>query len=481
MVRQGGKAWWQQVYLYDIAILLIAVLTNLLLWINYEQTPREASLRQLWLSAHYPHTKFDTLLNLWDAAMLPSIAVMMLLNSLSLWVFVRIALTVGIGRITTFFLFCLINFNPELNAMRFSVHPGQVGILLWLLSNWSFLAHYREHFYLAFASWAVFLWFSVVFQPAAAVWALGFPLCFLFWPGSGSWRHRLWERGRFLLGYYALVALILLWLLGGWQELVGILETAQTHFVRVRMEMSMLVGGDSTYILSTGSAIAIAVVLVVIKALKATGFLILFLLWLSGWRRLKSVLDRRVALFMTISLAFAIFAGALGFLYHGKLPDDLEYQPVVMLLLLWRASPGVFYVYNRVRERRIPQERVLIGAWLLAAYALGTLVHFGPTSGYKREAGEWARGQQYMHLYSNVGETLYFAGGNPLPFSPDFMDIGSPGASFYRIGKNDLLLHAQNRKLPLPDDFSAFTVLKTFANSRGDKVYALRLKDANER
>ncbi|MDO5091350.1 MAG: hypothetical protein Q4D61_07355 [Cardiobacteriaceae bacterium] len=479
MTKQAEKPWWQRAWVYDAAVFLLAVLTNLILWVNHEQTPRIASLRQLWLSAHYPHGWFDALLNLWDAAMLPSIAAMMLLNSLSLWVFVRIALTVGIGRITAFCLFFLINFNPELNAMRFAVHPGQVGVLLWLLSTWGFLAHYRERFYLAFVFWAGFLWLCVPFQPQAAVWALGFPLCFLLWPGSGGWRQRLWERGRFLLAYYALIAIVFFGWLGSWQEMLAMLDAAQTRFARVRLEMSMLVGGDSAYVLSIGSALAIAVVLVVIKALKATGFLILFFLWLSAWRGLKSVLYKRVALFMAVSLLFAVFAGAWGFLYHGRLPDDLEYQPIVMLLLLWRAAPGVFYVYNRVRERRIAPERALIGGWLLAAYALGTLVHFGPTAGYRREAGEWARSQSYVHLYSNVGETLYFAGGNPLPYSPDFMDIGVPGASFYRIGKNDILLHTQHRKQPLPEDFAAFTVLKTFANSRGDKVYALRLKDSH--
>lgn len=466
---------WQASPLYDAAVLLVALLTNLLLWFNYEQTLRVASLRRLWLSEHHPAGGFDALLSLWGAAMQPSVALMMILNSLSLWLFVRIALSVGIGRITAFLLFLLVNFNPELNEMRFSIRAEQVAMFLWLLGMWGFLANYRSRFYLAFLLWAGFLWLSVLFQPLAVVWALGFPLCFLFWPGSGGWRRKLWERGRFLLGYYALVA-ILFSLSGGWQHINW--AVMNERFSQARAEMSLLVGGDSHYMLSVDSAFAIALVLVVIKGLKVTGFLILFFVWLSTRRKVQSVLLGRVRLFLVFCLLFNIFIGALSLLLHGRLPEDLEYMPMVMMLLLWLGAPSVFYTYNRVREGRVAPERVLIAGWLLVAYALATLVHFGPTAGYLREAGEWARTQQYQRIFSNMGEVLYFSGANPLAHSPDFLDIGVPGTGFYRIGKDDLLMHMQNRNLSLPPDFDAFEVLQTFANRRGDKVYALRLKNA---
>lgn len=460
---------------YDGAVFCLALLTNLVLWFNHEQTLRVSSLRQLWVSEHYPSTWFDMLLLQWDAAMLPSVALMMLLNAVSMWLFVRIALATGIGRTTAFLLFLLVNFNPELNAMRFSVRPAQVAMVLWLLSMWGFLANYRERFYWAFFLWAGFLWLSVPFQPLAGAWALGFPLCFILWPGGGGWRRKLWERGRFLLAYYALVAVFVA-LFVDWSLIESM--SLSERFTRVRAEMSLLVGGDSQYMLSADSAFAIAVVLVVIKGLKVTGFLILFFVWLSTRRKVKSVLYGRVRLFLIFCLLFNVFIGALSLLLYGKLPEDIEYQPMVMLLLLWLGAPSVFYMYNRVRENRIAPERVLIAGWLLVAYALATLVHFGPTAGYLREAGEWARTQKFVHVYSNVGEVLYFAGANPLAYSPNFIDIGMPGTGFYRIGKHDLLMHMQNRNLSLPPDFGAFEVVKTFANRRGDKVYALRLKDA---
>lgn len=465
--------YWQASPWYDACVIALAALTNLLLWFNHEHILRADSLRRLWLAEHYPGGWFAGLLSWWDAAMLPSVIAMMAINVLSLWIFVRIALTIGIGRITAFLLFLLINFNPELNVMRFAVHPAQVAMLLWLLGIWGFLAHYRQHFYRGFLLWAGFTWLSVPFAPLGSVWALGFPLCFLLWPGSGGLRARLWERGRFLLLYYALVAGIFS-LLGDWQTLQAI--EWQGRFNQVRADMSLLVGGDGNYLLSVGSAFAIAVVLVVIKGLKASSFLILFFLWLSTRRTVKSVLFGRVRLFMLVCLGFNIFIGALQLLYDGKLPDDLEYLPTVMLLLLWLGAPGVFYAYTRLRENRVAPERVLIAGWLLAAYALGTLVHFGPTAGYLREAGEWAKTHRHVHVYSNMSEILYFAGGNPLPYSPDFLDIGAPGSAFYRLGENDLLMHMQSRKQPLPEDFQAFEVLASFANRRGDKVYALRLK-----
>ncbi|MDO4642936.1 MAG: hypothetical protein Q4A74_03770 [Cardiobacteriaceae bacterium] len=461
----------------DVLILGLSLLTSLWLWLEGGQVLDVESLQALWRSStHVPRNMFEQLLTPIASDIPLSVSLMALFTTLSLWLFCRISLLVGIGPQTTLLLFLLLNFNPEFNDVRLQVSAFQPVLLLWLVGLYLFLAIYRRNIYVAFITWALSTWLAAIFVPAAMFWGIVFPLLFLFWPGHGSWKRRLCERGSFLLTYLFIIALLILFITP-WRE--AVMDWLPEFFGQLdlkRKEMSFFINANNTIDLSIFEGFLLALMLVAVNAIKIMGPIIMIFALLAVWRRqLTTVLEGRVRLFFIYSLGFIWVLAAWAFMYYGSLPSDLVYTPITMLVL-WLVSGVVFYALQRVKNGRIPPQRRLVLVWLMVAYALASIITFGPSVGYLREAGLWAQTQS-GRIFSNSLTVLYYAGQPPFLDGEAYVDMDHPLSSFYDLQPQDLLLHVQGRKKPQPEDFELFDVLHTFVNDRGDKVYALRLKD----
>ena len=407
-----------------------------------------------------------------------AVAIMAVLSTLSLWLYCRLSRLIGIGPQTTFILFLLLNFNPEYNDVRLQISRFQPVLLLWLAGLYLFLAHYKNHIHLAFLGWATTAWLGALFVPIAAFWAGGFPLLFLLWPGRGNWRRRLCERGRFLLAYYALIALIIA-LVPAWRHAIGDwLPELIAQIDLKRSEIAFLINADNPVDLTITEGYLVALVLVALNAIKIMGPVITILALLALSRRvLNTVLEKRVRHFHTCSLIWIWGMAAVAYLYYGYLPSDLYYTPVTMLAL-WLSSGVVFYALQRIKSGRIPPERLLILLWLIIAYALASIITIGPRLTYLREAGEWARAHQPANgaTYSNNLTALAYSGRPPYLDGQAYIDMEHPRQEYFELTPDDLLVHIKGRKQAEPQDLDLFDILAEYHNDRGDKAYILRVK-----
>lgn len=463
-------------YLFDLTVIVVGWLTGTLLWFSVAQALPLSSLQNLWQSAHEPQTLFQWLIHPiapWDWL---SIGFINGVATLSLWLFCRIALLIGISPSTTFVLFLLLNFNPEYNDARLSVNAFQPVLVLWLLSVWLFLSNYQHHLYRAFFAWAATLWLATLFSPYGLVWALGFPLCFMFWPGGYFWRQRIYERGKFILSYYAIIIAIVVFIPRLRDYVQHSFFALAERFYFIVEELSLFLSDDSNFSLSGIDGFVIALVLVSLNAARVTGLVILFFVWQGVRRARQTVLSGNVRLFFAFCLVFAWIYAALSLLYYGTFQNDLIYMPITMLVL-WLSSPGVFYTLDRFRYGHIRTERQLVIIWLFVAYALASIITFGPSRDYKRAAGLWAQTQTFKQIYSNDKEPLYHAGYSPMHdayYHHFFIESDDPLQK--GVDKNDLILHRQGRHDQAATQLTDYNIVAEFSNRRGDKIYALRLK-----
>ena len=373
-MRRSLAALWHGLWLnrqqQSLLTVTLSLATSLWLWLEGGRVLDVESLQNLWRSTHHPQTLFEHLLAPLAGNPDLAVAIMAVLSTLSLWLYCRLSRLIGIGPQTTFILFLLLNFNPEYNDVRLQISRFQPVLLLWLAGLYLFLAHYKNHIHLAFLGWATTAWLGALFVPIAAFWAGGFPLLFLLWPGRGNWRRRLCERGRFLLAYYGLIALIIA-LVPAWRHAIGDwLPELIAQIDLKRSEIAFLINADNPVDLTITEGYLVALVLVALNAIKIMGPVITILALLALSRRvLNTVLEKRVRHFHTCSLIWIWGMAAVAYLYYGYLPSDLYYTPVTMLVL-WLSSGVVFYALQRIKSGRIPPERLLILLWLIIAYAL---------------------------------------------------------------------------------------------------------------
>ena len=517
-MRRTLAACWHGIWLdrrqQSLLIITLSLITCLWLWLEGGRVLDVESLQTLWRSGHPPqaliaritqilvplteapelarlattiHHEITTALapTLFARLLAPfadspnlAVAIMAILSTLSLWLYCRLSRLIGIGPQTTFLLFLLLNFNPEYNDVRLQISRFQPVLLLWLAGLYLFLAHYKNHIHLAFLSWATTAWLGALFVPIAAFWAGGFPLLFLLWPGRGNWRRRLCERGRFLLAYYALIALIIA-LVPAWRHAIGDwLPELIAQIDLKRSEIAFLINADNPVDLTITEGYLVALVLVALNAIKIMGPVITILALLALSRRvLNTVLEKRVRHFHTCSLIWIWGMAAVAYLYYGYLPSDLYYTPVTMLVL-WLSSGVVFYALQRIKSGRIPPERLLILLWLIIAYALASIITIGPRLTYLREAGEWARAHQPANgaTYSNNLTALAYSGRPPYLDGQAYIDMEHPRQEYFELTPDDLLVHIKGRKQAEPQDLDLFDILAEYHNDRGDKAYILRVK-----
>ena len=304
--------FWQNDRQQSLLIVALSLITSLWLWLEGGRVLDVESLQALWYANHTPHNLFEQLLV--PLARNPdlAVAVMAALSTFSLWLFCRLARLTGIGAQTTFILFLLLNFNPEYNDVRLQISRFQPVLLLWLAGLYLFLAHYKNHIHLAFLGWATTAWLGALFVPIAAFWAGGFPLLFLLWPGRGNWRRRLCERGRFLLAYYALIALIIA-LVPAWRHAIGDwLPELIAQIDLKRSEIAFLINADNPVDLTITEGYLVALVLVALNAIKIMGPVITTLALLALSRRvLNTVLEKRVRLPIGAADVYVKVAGGI--------------------------------------------------------------------------------------------------------------------------------------------------------------------------
>ena len=481
-MRRSLATLWHGLWLnrqqQSLLTVTLSLATSLWLWLEGGRVLDVESLQNLWRRTHHPQTLFEHLLAPLAGNPDLAVAIMAVLSTLSLWLYCRLSRLIGIGPQTTFILFLLLNFNPEYNDVRLQISRFQPVLLLWLAGLYLFLAHYKNHIHLAFLGWAATAWLGALFVPIAAFWAGGFPLLFLLWPGRGNWRRRLCERGRFLLAYYALIALIIA-LVPAWRHAIGDwLPELIAQIDLKRSEIAFLINADNPVDLTITEGYLVALVLVALNAIKIMGPVITILALLALSRRvLNTVLEKRVRHFHTCSLIWIWGMAAVAYLYYGYLPSDLYYTPVTMLVL-WLSSGVVFYALQRIKSGRIPPERLLILLWLIIAYALASIITIGPRLTYLREAGEWARAHQPANgaTYSNNLTALAYSGRPPYLDGQAYIDMEHPRQEYFELTPDDLLVHIKGRKQAEPQDLDLFDILAEYHNDRGDKAYILRVK-----
>ena len=439
-----------------------ALATGLLLWLAGGQTIDGTAAVELYQSSQAPE-------NFWQRLLAPlsnppaAAMAMNLLSALSLWLFCRVSLRLGLEKKTVLLLFFLLNFNPEYNDSRLAIEGFQLVLPCHLLALLLFLR--ARNFPAALLGLTGPLWLVSLASPLVLLSNLLLPALLLFYP-LGHWRTRL----AWLLLYYLLAALAVY----GWPEYQHLLRDLYglggEKLNQTREEMSIFFkGNDEGFRLSLSNGLLLALVLVLTNGLHIAGLLIGALMVFSLNRRSTPVLERPQRWFLFGLLLLNCLIGAYLLLYTGHLFSDLVYMPAIMICL-WLSSGGLFRLINRSYR----DEQRLVIFWLAVAYALASIIVFGPSSVYLKEAGLAVRNRPEP-LFSNSRQILYYAGRDPrnADFNIHFLPDGE-------IGPNALILYSHNRKEPLPDTLELYHVLDKFSNRHGDQVFLLRLKDGQK-
>lgn len=454
---------------------IISILTTVLIWLSYEQTFSRQSVQLLWLAKHSPDTFFLQLLAVPAAigtkALVCSLAFIHMMLAL---IFVRIGELIGIGRKTLLVLFFLLNFSPEYNHSRLLIDSTLLWSLLWLVAVWWFLSWYEKSLVIAFTGWAILIWVNTFFGLYSLLWALAFPLCFLCWPGRyRHWWQGITERMRFLLVYYLFIVLVISFFPEWWETLWQLANKTWQQFQQMAKEISLFMSDERSFDLDVGTAFLFSLQLVAINALKVAGLPVIFILWLSIKMKISSVLKGRVQLFFCFCLGFAWVITTIALLYQGHVPEDLLFLPI-LFLFLWLGAKGTYYAIQKISSGTIAPERLLIVGWLLVAYALASIIQFGPSPVYQRLAGQWVASHPTTgKIMSNSAIALYYAGESPLSDNANHMDLDDMAFLNPSTSNQDYFIHAQNRHRTLPLEFSHFRILAQFSNSRGDTAYVL--------
>lgn len=447
---------WRSPY-FDAVLFLTALLTGLFLWWAQAVLPA-ASAQMLYRVNHEHWQNLPLWLSLLPKQEAAAVALMNLLGALSLWLFARISLFIGLGYRSAFALFLLLNFNPEYNDARLNIELAQYLLPCVLLSIYFFLKQYHR----VRALWYSLLplWLGALLSPVILLWNLCLPLLYL--PlAYAPLRQRVLHS---VLYYFVATALCLT--VPSFHEFMSeIMQQAGEQFARASFEMSIFFSADNNVELGRGEAYVLSLVLILANVMKIGGIVLTSLWFFALWKRFRGILSASVQrLFMILFWAHALLS-AFWLMYMGYVFSDLVYLPLLMLAL-WLSAPAVMYLLNRPFSALTK----LLAFWSLSAYALASMMVLGPAPHYLREAGEWATSQPAREVFSNSREALFYAGANPdkplfnIHFVPD-----------YEWNEQDLILYRHSRKEALPEAMELYRVEAEFQNAHGDKVYALRL------
>ncbi len=134
---EARRRWvWEKAWAFDALLLVVAGLTQWVLWLNDEQTLPADSVRLLWRSAHAPRSVFEGLIAPVASCEGCVVALMGAMSMGALWGFYRVSRALGWSSGVSFVLFLLLNFNPEYNDVRLNVDGFQGVMLLWVWALW---------------------------------------------------------------------------------------------------------------------------------------------------------------------------------------------------------------------------------------------------------------------------------------------------------------------------------------------------------
>lgn len=451
----------QSAWCFQALLLILGAGSAALLWYFDEQTLGLSSLQTLWQSAFAPRHAWENFLWFLDLNITGAVWLMGFLSCVSLCLFAAIALHLGLSQKTTFTLFLLINFNPEYNDVRLSVDVFQLVIPLWLAGWLAWLKCERGWGLLV---WSACVWLGAYFEPATC-------LLVLF----GSWYLAYLERGTLqqsALWYGLLMTFAVLMV---WRNLFFILQLLEEvlGWEGIVSEHLLQFNEHTIMYLSALEGYCLALALVVVNGLACAGLLLVGLLVfgvMSGARhQMPSVLLLKIQRFLWLGVGLWTLMLAL-LLYRGQMLSDLAYMPLVMMILLLRANV-VFYGLQRLRGLTDIQRLVLF--WLVVSYGLASMVSFGPSAGYLREAGQSSKAVQPMsvRVLSNNRQVLFYAGRSPLDDGADYVADFMP--SVLPTSSRHLMLYHHHRKALLPKSWGEYQVWDTFQNRHGDRVYVL--------
>lgn len=456
--QDGQRAGWG--WRFDGLLLLLALATGSLLWLANGRVLGGGTVVELYQSAIEPQSAWQWLLHGLSPG--AAVALMIGLSSLALWLFGRICLALGLGEKTTLALFLLLNFNPEYNDARLNVEGFQLVLPCFLLGLWGLLR--AKRFPSALLALALPQWLASYFSPLLLLWNLLWPLALLTYP-LGHWRRRLLG----LLVYYLLAGLAVALSHDFPLLLQDLYSQTLENLHRTSGEMSIFFSADNSVHLSAAEALLLALVLVLINGIKIAGLLIGLLVVLAWRGSTVSVIGRPQRGLLLALLLLNSLLGAFLLLYTGYLFSDLVYMPSIMICL-WLSASAAFGLLNRSYR---PEQRLVL-LWTFIAYALASIIVFGPSASHLKAAGQWAAAQRRT-VYSNSREALFYAGGDPRQANFNIYFLPE-----VQLRPADLILYSHSRKSPEPEALELYEIEREFSNEHGDRVYALHLKDEPE-
>lgn len=455
--KKTQSAWWFQ------ALLLILGMSSAgLLWYFDGQTLGLSSLQTLWQSALVPQNAWQWLLS-WVADDV-GLAVfwMAVQSSLTLCAFAALALHLGLSYKTTFALFLLMNFNPEFNDVRLSMDSFQLVLFLWLMAVLAWLKCGQR---LGLWLWGGFMWLATCFEPATTLLALVGVWYLVYWEGQTN-------RMQSALLYGMVMSLALL-LLPQNQDFILAFGQDVWAWQHGASERLLQLGDRAMMSLSALESYGLALALVVQQTLACAGLLVVGILVFgvrSGVRRqTPSVLLLKAERFLWLGLVLWGLMLTLLLVYQGRTLGDLAYMPLVMVILLLRANV-VFYILQRLRALADIQQLVLF--WLVVTFGLASMMSFGPSASYLREAGQWGQ-SALLPVMSNNRQVLFYAGRSPLVGGADYVADFAPQSALPSTEPH-IMLYQHHRKALLPATWAPYQVVASFQNRHGDRVYALR-------
>ena len=130
----------------------------------------------------------------------------------------------------------------------------------------------------------------------------------------------------------------------------------------------------------------------------------------------------------------------------------------------------MYFFLQRWHNQKIKEEIKLVITWTAIAVALATLMQFGPSNNYLKEAGLWAKSQDLV-IYSNNPSLLYYSGQSPKANNPYFLDFEDA----YLMEQGDYYALKIGRHMAKPDNLDKFKEIKSFKNRHGYRLVILQL------
>ncbi|MBP3194084.1 MAG: hypothetical protein J6M05_00235 [Cardiobacteriaceae bacterium] len=468
---------WKLLDKYCLSVVaLISLFTTIFIYYSYGKVLSVETLTVIWNARNNPSTVLEFFLYPFVFFKQGELLYLVLINlSLTLG-FVYFAELLGIGRRTLFFVFLLFNYSLEYNDIRLEIDAEQVFTLLWLLANIAFVRNFEKRPDLAVIYWCIFISFGVLFSSLALIWAVFFPLFFLFLfrkPWQKFYSIKWSKITKIILTYYILLLLLMLFIPHCRNNIVFIFQQIVTNFNNSSLEMSLFFNNTGAMSPDFANIVLIALAIVLLNLAYISGVLVLFTIWLSLSLKMTSVVSSKKRMFLYLNLVFFVFSAGIYLLYNSHLPSETAFISAFLILLLLYSSNACYYISSRLVNNDIKPERLMIFIWLFVAYAFASMIKFGPSDGYLKQAGQWAKNHNYT-VFSDNKTALFYAGKSPDIISENYISLLEFNAK--QEYHNPVYIFNKNRHRELTNELDNFEIIQEFSNKHGNTAYIIRIK-----